>query len=454
MMISMIANLDSSYALMLGLAIILFTGLFAGKLSKVLHIPNVTGYLLGGLLIGPALFKLFIPSYDGIIGTKFVESLGIFASIELGFIAFSVGTEFKASYFKQVGAMPVIIAFAESLAAVIFIFAGMMLLLVPILHVSINVALPFALCMGAVGGATAPAATIMVLKQYKAKGDLAKCTLSVVAIDDASALIFFGICIAIVKTFVSPSTANIGLTILIPFIEIIGSLILGVITGIAASFLMKMFKGRGNRTCVVIALIFLNIGLCLLFKEINFGTADNPINIGLSSLLACMALGAVYTNTSHTTEEVMPLVDRITPPFVIIFFVLSGADLRLESLSWIAVAIVVVYLIFRVAGKVFGTWASAKATKAPEVIRKYLGWGLLPQGGIAIGLSLIIMQELPISFNETYNGQLIRVVVICAVFISEIFGPLCLKYALIKSGEGTFDVPVKKKKKEIGELKE
>ncbi len=443
----MISDLNSSYTLVLGIAIILLTGLFSGKLAKVLRIPNVTGYLIGGLLIGPALFKLFSPSYEGIISEEFVSALSIFASIELGFIAFTVGSEFKLSYFKQVGVMPIVIAFAESLAAVIFIAGGLLLLLIPILHVPTNIAIPFALCMGAVGGATAPAATIMVLKQYKAKGALAKTTLSVVAIDDASALIYFGVCMAIVRSYVSPATTNIGLTLLIPFIEIFGSLILGVITGFITTLLMKWFKGRGNRTCIVIALILLNIGICLLLQEVNFGSAESPIHIGLSSLLACMALGAVYSNTSHTVEEVMPLIERITPPFVIIFFVLSGADLKLESLTGIAVLIVIFYLVFRVAGKVSGTWAGAKATKAPDNVRKYLGWGLLPQGGIAIGLSLIIMNELPVSFDAVYNGQLVRVVVICAVFISELFGPALLKFVLIKTGEGTAEPKKEKKNK-------
>ncbi len=440
----MIQNLNSSYGLMIGLGIILLTGLFSSKLAKVLRIPNVTGYLLGGLLIGPALFHLVFPSYNGIIGTDFIKALGIITSIELGFIAFGVGTEFKGSYFKQVGTMPVFIAFAESLFAVLFVFVGVFCLLFFAIGLPINVATPFALCMGAIGGATAPAATILVLKQYKAKGILAQTTLSVVAIDDASALILFGICIALVKTFVAPTSAGIGLTILLPFIEIFGSILLGAIMGILMTLLMKYFKGRGNRTCIVIAFVFLNIGLSLLLGEVNFGSAANPVHVGLSSLMMCMAMGAVYTNTSTTVEEVMPLIDRITPPFIIIFFVLSGADLKLGSLSFVALAIVIVYVLFRLIGKLVGTRVSAKATKAPDVIKKYLGWGLLPQGGIEIGLSIIIMAELPNTVHPVYNGELIRVIVILAVFISAIIGPICLKTALLKSGE--CELPKKEQK--------
>lgn len=435
----MIDSVSTSYLLLLGLAIILITGLFSGKISKLLKIPNVTGYLLGGFLIGPAFLALFFPSWKGLISENYVKGLEIFLKIQLGFIAFSIGSEFKMSYFKQVGPMPIIIAFAESFAAVLFIFLGTLATLA-ILGVSMSIALPFALCLGAVGGATAPAATVMVLKQYKANGPLSKAILSVVAIDDASALIFFGFCMAAVKALTN-SSSNIAWTLAMPLLEIISSLVLGIVSGIIITLLMKAFTGRGNRTSLTIAMIFANIGLCLLIKDkVTLG----GLHPELSSLLSCMAMGAVFTNYSKAVDDVMPLIDRITPPFVLIFFVISGADLRFNALTWVAIIILFVYLIFRVAGKVCGTMVSAKATKAPVIVRKYLGWGLLPQGGIAIGLSLIVMEVLPESFNETYNGMLIRLIVICAVFISEIFGPLCLKYALLKSKEG-HEEPRKKK---------
>lgn len=415
----------------LGIAVMLMTGLLFGKLSKKLRIPNVTGYLLGGLLIGPGLiFFLFKLEDSGVLAIDFLEALKIAADIELGFIAFTVGSEFKLSYFKEVGMMPVIIAFAESLAAVIFITGGMLLFGVP---------LYFALAMGAVGGATAPAATIMVIRQYKAKGPLAQTTLSVVAIDDASALIFFGIAMAIVKSIINPGQTNIAITLLMPFIEIIGSLILGVISGFLFTVIIRFFKSRGNRLVLTIAFILLNIGICVLLRGINFGTEASPVHVQLSSLLACMGLGAIFCNTSQLVDDVMPLIDSFTPPIIIIFFVMSGANLEVSALSPLAFMLVAIYLAFRVMGKVFGTMISAKATKAPPVIQKWLGFGLLPQGGIAIGLSVIIVNEfnngtLP---NAAYNGALFGVIVICAVFVSEIFGPLLLKYALMKSGEGS-----------------
>lgn len=422
----MINNLDLSYTLLLGLAIILFTGLLFGKIAKKIKVPNVTGYLLGGLLIGPALLGLIFPEFKGVIGKEYIDALSIFASIELGFIAFSVGSEFKMSFMKQVGPMPVIIAFAESFFAVVFITVGLLIFQFP---------LYFALAMGAVGAATAPAATILVIRQYKAKGILAKTTMSVVALDDASALIFFGICMAVIRSIIKPN-ANITLTIIMPFIEIIGSLLLGIISGFVLSFFIKFFKSKGNRMCLSVAMIFFNIAFCLLLQEyVSFGSGDSQVFLSLSSLLSCMAMGAIFSNFSNSADETMEIVDRVTPPFVIIFFVLSGADLQLSSLTWIAVAAVAIYLVFRVAGKVIGTMVGAKVGKAPDIVKKYLGWGLLPQGGIAIGLSLIIMQEIPESVHPVFNGMLVRIVVICAVFISEIFGPILLKKALVKSGE-------------------
>ncbi|MDR0426348.1 MAG: cation:proton antiporter [Clostridiales bacterium] len=438
----MILDINHTYALVLGLAVILFTGLLFGKVANWLHVPKVTGYLIGGLLAGPGLWGLLFPSFGGIVGENYVKSLEIFTSIELGFIAFSVGSEFKVAFLKQVGIMPVVIAFAESLAAVVFITGGLML--IP------GMPFYFALALGAVGGATAPAATVMVIKQYKAAGTFAKTTLSVVALDDASALIFFGFAMAVVRSILPGKEAvNMGLTVAMPFIEILGSLAMGVASGFILSFLIRFFMSRGNRTSLVIALLFLNIGISLFIKEMfNLGTAENPVHLGLSSLLSCMAMGAIYTNTSKTVEAVMPLIDRITAPLVIIFFVLAGADLKLEAMSLSALGVLAIYLVFRIAGKIFGTWASAKAVKAPPVVQKWLGWGLLPQGGIAIGLSLIVMQELnsvPAVAASLFSGNMVRLVVLCAVFVSEIFGPILLKYALLKSGEGVNDKPQKRK---------
>jgi Kef-type K+ transport system membrane component KefB len=418
----MISNIlpNNDYNLMLGLAIILLTGLAFGKLSKTLNIPNVTGYLLGGFLIGPGLIKLFFPDFGGIIGTDFIHALKIIADIELAFIAFSIGAEFKIEYLKRLGPAPIIIAFLESFFAVLFITFGLLMFGFP---------LYIALAFGAVGGATAPAATVMVIRQYKAKGPLTEMIYSVVAIDDASGLIFFGIVTAIIKILTGQSTGAIGWLIVLPVIEILASIVFGLILGYALKLLTQSFTGRGNRISIVVAILFLAIGVAR-FVNVEFG-------FGLSSLMAGMAMGTIFTNTSKHVDQVMPLVERITPPFVILFFVLAGADIQLNNFNTAAIAILVIYLVFRVGGKIFGSFLGARISKAGKQVERYLGFGLLPQGGIALGLSILMLDIIPTELGLPYDGGLLRVVIIGAVFISEIFGPILLKEVLIRSKEAT-----------------
>jgi len=418
-MISQILS-ENDYNLMLGLTVILLTGLAFGKLSKFLKIPNVTGYLLGGFIIGPGFLRLFFPDFNGVIGEDFIHSLKIIADIELAFIAFSIGAEFKLEYLKRLGPAPVIIAFLESFFAVVFITIGLLMFGFP---------LYIALAFGAVGGATAPAATVMVIRQYKAKGPLTEMIYSVVAIDDASGLIFFGIVTAIIKILTGQSTGSIGWLIALPVLEIIASIIMGLILGYVLKVLTNWFTGRGNRISLVIALLFLSIGVA---RFVNY-----ELGFGLSSLMAGMAMGTIYTNTSKHVDAVMPLVERITPPFVIMFFVLSGADIQLSNFSLAALAILSIYLVFRVGGKIFGSYLGAKVSSAGKNVEKYLGFGLLPQGGIALGLSILMLDIIPASLGLEYDGGLLRVVVIGAVFVSEVFGPILLKEVLIRSKEAS-----------------
>jgi Kef-type K+ transport system membrane component KefB len=418
----MISNIlpNNDYNLMLGITVILLTGLAFGKLSKFLNIPNVTGYLLGGFLIGPGLLKLIFPDFPGIIGPDFIHSLKIIADIELAFIAFSIGAEFKLEYLKRLGPAPIIIAFLESFFAVVFITLGLLMFGFP---------LYIALAFGAVGGATAPAATVMVIRQYKAKGPLTEMIYSVVAIDDASGLIFFGIVTAIIKIITGQSTGSIGWLMILPVIEILASIAFGLILGYGLKLLIQWFNGRGNRISIVIALLFLAIGVAR-FVNVEFG-------FGLSSLMAGMAMGTIFTNTSKHVDQVMPLVERITPPFVILFFVLAGADIQLNNFNTAAIAILVIYLVFRVGGKIFGSFLGARISKAGKQVERYLGFGLLPQGGIALGLSILMLDIIPSDLGLPYDGGLLRVVIIGAVFISEIFGPILLKEVLIRSKEAT-----------------
>jgi NhaP-type Na+/H+ or K+/H+ antiporter len=216
---------------------------------------------------------------------------------------------------------------------------------------------------------------------------------------------------------------------ILPVIEILASIAFGLILGYGLKLLIQWFNGRGNRISIVIALLFLAIGVAR-FVNVEFG-------FGLSSLMAGMAMGTIFTNTSKHVDQVMPLVERITPPFVILFFVLAGADIQLNNFNTAAIAFLVIYLVFRVGGKIFGSFLGARISKAGKQVERYLGFGLLPQGGIALGLSILMLDIIPSDLGLPYDGGLLRVVIIGAVFISEIFGPILLKEVLIRSKEAT-----------------
>lgn len=401
--------------LLLALALILLAGLLASKLVKRFKIPNVTGYLLVGLLIGPAIPQLFGFEDAGLLSKEVITSLKIITDIELGFIAFIIGSEFKVSFFKRVGITPIVIAFLESLFAVIFI-AGALILF--------GFDVPFALSLGAIGAATAPAATIMVIKQYRAKGEVSETLMSVVAIDDASTLIYFGFAITIAQALLGISgDQQMFIKILMPFLEVIISLVLGALFGVVLSFLTNWFSNTGNRSSIALCVVLLVSGLAIVINQF--------FSINVSALLACMAMGAVFTNLSNQAETIMELVDRMMPPIIIMFFVLSGADMNLAIIPTIGI-VGFIYIVFRMGGKLFGTWLGGTICKSSKNIKKYLGLGLIPQGGVAIGLSLIAVQMLP-----SEQGMQIRAVVLVASLICDFVGPLLAKYALSKSKEIT-----------------
>lgn len=398
--------------ILLYLAIILFTGLLFGKLAKLLKLPNVTGYIVGGILMVPVLglFNIEIIPHEGL------EELNIISQIALGFIAFSIGTEFKLSYFKKVGAQPIIIALFESLLAIIVVF---------VLLISFNFDIKFSLVLSAIAAATAPAATIMVIKQYKAKGDVTNNLLSVVAIDDATAIIFFGIFVAIAQAVGSSSDTSLLLSIAKPFLEIIASLGVGFVAGLILHFGIKWFTGRGNRISLVLAMIFLVASMTMIFKQL-FGEFE------FSPLLSCMMMGAVFTNLAKEDvfDTVMYLVDRINPPIFILFFVLSGMELDLKILTTVG-SIGLIYIVGRVIGKVIGAYLGASISKAPDKVKKYLGFGLVPQAGVAIGLTIVAESIVP------EYAVVIKAVILSATFIYELVGPLITKASLKAAGEIT-----------------
>ena len=379
------------------LAIAIFAGLFSGKLMKKFKLPNVTGYIIFGLIIGPYVL--------GILPEDVVSKMTIISDVALGFIAFSIGSEFKLSYLKKIGKSPVIIAFCEGFGAV---------LLVDLALILAGCDIKFSLVLGAIASATAPAATIMVVKQYKAKGPVTDTLLPVVAIDDAVALIAFGISVAVAKIIGSTGNVDILSVIISPVIEIIGGLLFGAVLGFILSALIKWFTGRGNRLSVAIAMVCLCVGISAI--------------CGFSSLLACMAMGAIFINTSKRYNELFQLTDRFTPPLFLLFFVVSGAELNVGILPSVGV-IGIVYIIVRVLGKMSGASIGAIIGKASPEVKKYLGPTLIPQAGVAIGLSMAAVTVVP------EFGANIRAIILCATIIYELVGPVITKITLIKAGE-------------------
>lgn len=364
---------------------------------KKIKLPNVTGYLIFGLLAGPYCFKL--------LSFEVVEQFSIIPEIALGFIAFSIGAEFKLSYLKQVGKAPVIIAFAEAFGAV---------LVVDMILLATGNDVAFSLVLGAIAAATAPAATLMVVRQYKAKGPVTSTLLPVVAIDDAVALMAFGLSVALAKAITSHGSASLVTTLLDPVIEIVGALIFGAILGVILKFATDWFTGRGNRLSVSVAMILICIGISNL--------------AGFSPLLACMAMSSVYVNISKVSGKVFEQVDRFTPPVFMLFFFISGAELDIRILPAVGV-IGILYVLFRVFGKILGAAFGAKISHAEPVVRKYLGYTLIPQAGVAIGLAGIAMSVVP------EYGNKIKTIILCGTVIYELVGPVITKMALKKAGE-------------------
>lgn len=392
------------------MSLVIITGLLFGKLAKKFNLPNVTGYLLGGLLIGPL---ISLSGFD-LVPEGILEEMHVIAEIALGFIAFSIGTEFQLSYFKRVGKLPVVIAIFESLFAILVVF---------FLLILFGFEFKFSLVLSAIAAATAPAATIMVIKQYKAKGEVTENLLSVVAIDDATAIVFFGLFVAIAKSIGNTGESNLAWMILKPFIEILASLGIGAFMGLILSYGLRWYTGRGNRISLILALIFITIAMTEIIHHFAPG-------FEVSSLLSCMMLGAIFTNLTKESiiDTVMYLIDRVTPPIFIMFFVLSGAELQLNVLLTVG-GIGVIYILGRVIGKLSGAYLGATIAKGSPNVKRYLGFGLIPQAGVAIGLTIVAAGVIPEHAKE------IRAVVLAATFVYEMVGPLITKKALTSAGE-------------------
>lgn len=383
---------------LLDLAIMIFAGMFCGRMAKHIHLPNVTGYLVAGLLIGPSVL--------GLLSGEFLEATSIISDVALGFIAFSIGNEFKLSYFKRVGVAPIVIACLESLFAVLFVVLGLIIS---------GQSVPFSLVLGAIAAATAPAATIMVIKQYRAEGPVTESLLSVVAIDDATALILFSLSVAVAQAL-TDSGASLGASLLSPVKEIGGAIVVGAVLGFIFLIPLRFFKKQGNRLSLICGFIFAGLGLSKW--------------LGLSNLLLCMSMGAVIANFSPDVGKLMDICDSVTPPIFMLFFVASGADLQISVLPTVGI-IGVIYIVLRVIGKIIGASLGGTLCKCEKTVKKYLGPCLLPQAGVAIGLSLAAGEVVP-----DFAPQ-IRAVILCGTLIYELIGPAVTKISLKKAGEIT-----------------
>ncbi len=404
---------------LLSVSVALIAGLLMTRLFKPLRLPSVTAYLIAGVLVGPyCLGALQLPGV-GFPTMEAVGSLSLVSEVALGFIAFSIGNEFRLDDLKKTGKQALVIGVIQALVATLFVDLALY-----VVHRMIpdKFTVAQAITLGAIATATAPAATLMVVRQYKAHGPLTKLLLPIVALDDAVGLVVFAVSFGVAKTMVS-GTMDLISVLLNPFIEILCSLILGAIMGWVLTQLEKLFNSNTNRLNLTIALVFLTASLSMLDFRIG------AVHIQFSSLLTCMMLGTVFCNICPLSHDLMEASDKWTSPLFALFFVISGAELELGVFADIAiVGIGIVYILFRSLGKYFGAFISAKATKCAPNICKYLGITLLPQAGVALGMCTTAMQ-----LGE--QGALIRNITLFAVLIYELFGPLFTRMALTAAGE-------------------
>lgn len=416
------------------IALALLVGLLSSRLMKLLRLPNVTGYLISGIIFGPFLLGKYIGGWDE---GKLSEIKWI-SEIALGFIAFTIGTSFKKSALMSVGKRVILITLFEALGGAILTIGGLF-----IAKIFLGDQLPTSiiLTLGAIACATAPAATLMVIRQYQAKGPVVSTLIPVVAFDDAVALITFAVLFALSKAFAANGSVSAVEIIVIPLIEIIGSIVLGTLLGLLVSFGCKFFKSRANRMIMIICGIFIIVGLSMLCTE--QGWEIFGAKLSFSPLLGCMMIGAVFINFRSDAMRTVERVDQFTPPLYMLFFVISGASLDLtifgSDAALIVVIVSLVYILFRCLGKYFGAFSSAKLTHSEPTVQKYLGFTLFPQAGVAIGLASTASQELA-HLGLEKQSSMILAVILTATIVYELLGPVITKISLEKAGEITTQV--------------
>ena len=404
---------------LLSLSIALLAGLLLSRLAKKLQLPAVTAYLVAGILVGPYCLGAIGINGLGFTSIDKVKSFSLVCDVALGFIAFSIGNEFRLSQLKATGKQATVIGILQAVFTTILVDA----VLIGLHFIIPNILpLPTAIVLGAIASATAPAATLMVVKQYKAKGKLTDILLPVVALDDAVGLALFAISFGVARGMVSGEVSILSI-VLEPIIEIVISLGLGALMGWLFTFVEKFFHSNSKRLAVSVTFVFMTVALSMISFKIG------PVHVSFSSLLVCMMLGTIFCNICDFSEELMERVDRWTAPLFVAFFVLSGAELELSVFTqWTIVLVGITFVISRSLGKYFGAYTSAKMVKCDDNIVKYLGIALLPQAGVALGMAMKASTLAGV-------GELVTNITLFAVLIYELVGPLLTKTVLLKAGE-------------------
>ena len=426
--------------IILTVSICMITGLLVTRLVRLLNLPDVTAYLIAGVLVGT--FCLggvslggYYLGYNEHVFKQ--ETLGVvldvICSLALGFIAFAIGSEFRWSSLKKTGKEATVIGILQAVIATLLVDAaliGMHFVLLKVTGEDI-LPLPAAILLGAIASATAPAATLMVVRQYKAKGALTSILLPIVALDDAVGLVLFAVSAGIAKALLNGDGISVVSIVVEPLLEIVLSLVLGAVIGFALTLAENLFHSNSNRLSLSIAFVFVTVAAAMLKFEVG------GVHIGFSSLLTCMMMGTIFCNFSPCSEEMMERTDKWTKPIFILFFVISGAELDLSIFGKpVFIAIGLVYILFRSLGKYLGARGSSMLTRSEPTIQKYLGITLLPQAGVALGMmSMVCADSLFAAYDTVANT--VRFVVLFAVLIYEVFGPMMTKWALTKAGDIT-----------------
>ena len=417
------------------LSVALFAGLLLSRLAKLVNLPAVTAYLIAGVLIGPFLLGRF--GVEGLGFTDFditSEKFKVISDVALGFIAFSIGNEFRMKDLKQFGKQATIIGIIQAVFTTIVVDIALIGL-----HFIMPEKFPIeaAIILGAIASATAPAATLMVVKQYKARGPVTKTLLPVVALDDAVGLVLFAISFGVAKSIatvgegINPWQVIISVAVE-PVLEVVLSLALGALVGLVFTFIERFFHSRSKRLAVSVGFVLLTVAISMIKFPIHF-TDDVSLHVGFSSLLACMMLGTIFCNICDFSAELMDRLDRWTAPIYILFFVISGAELKLSVFTnWVFVVVGITYIVFRCLGKYFGARTSASISKAEPNVKKFLGITLFPQAGVALGMAAIVTE----TFGQSDPiAEIVPNIVLFSVLVYEIVGPFLTKISLEKAGE-------------------